>query len=182
MSTITETPTLAVELVPSPVWGSNLRTLAPKAWPRLRQLTRERSDGCAYCDGPAAQCHEGWAYDEHDERFGTQRLTALLMVCEDCHRVVHLGRTGKVEGAKGISKAKAHLAAVNGWTADEVERHVADAQSTWTRRSAMGWGLDLTAAEGYGLTRDDLDDLPFVVDATVRHEVTGAGLPAAMAR
>ena len=171
-------PTLAVEMVPGHLWGSNLRSLSPDTWQIVRERAREQATRCAFCDGPPAHCHEAWEYEEHDAQDGTQVLGAVVMICEPCHEVIHLGRTGKVLGPDAFDRALAHLATVNGWTTEQVEAHVAEAQRTWERRSMMRWGLDLApVVEQYGLSADDLRGWPVSMNAIVRHESTGSGLP-----
>lgn len=165
---------LTVEMVPVPLWGSNLRTLAPEAWRIVRARARAEAESCAYCGEAPEHCHEVWEYAEHDGDEGTARLVHVAMVCEHCHDVVHLGRTGKVHGVAGIDQAKAHLGAVNGWSDEQVEAHVAQAQATWERRSAMRWGLDFgPVVHEYGLSADDLRGIPVAMSAIVREEVAG---------
>ena len=178
MSTSAAMPTLAVEMIPEPVWGSNLRKLAPDTWQIVRARARAQATRCAFCAGPPAHCHERWEYEEHDAQDGTQVLGAVVMIGERCHEVIHLGRTGKVLGPDAFARALAHLGTVNGWTTEQVEAHVAEAQRTWERRSTMRWGLDLApVVEQYGLSADDLRGWPVSMNAIVRHESTGSGLP-----
>ena len=175
MGTRSDNPTVAlgVELIPEPLWGSNLRRLAPEAWDIVRSRARSEATCCAFCGGPAEHCHERWEYQEHDDCEGTARLTRVAMICEHCHEVVHLGRTGNVHGMAGLDQAKAHLAAVNGWSAAQVEAHVAAARATWERRSAMRWGLDFSPViKRYGLGPDDLRGIPVAMSAAVREAVT----------
>ena len=175
MSTLSDNPTaaLGVELIPAPLWGSNLRRLAPEAWSIVRSRARSEATCCAFCGGPAEHCHEVWEYVEHDDHDGTARLARVAMICEHCHQVVHLGRTGNVHGKAGVDRAKAHLVAVNGWSTAQVEAHVAEAQATWARRSAMRWGLDFgPVVEGYGLGPDDLRGCPVAMNSLVREAVT----------
>ena len=47
--------------------------------------------------------------------------------------------------------AARHLAKVNGWTALEAERYIADQFAVWERRSVFQWQLDLSWLEECGI-------------------------------
>lgn len=172
MSTTTAIPTLSVELVPAPLWGQNLRKLAPETWRSIRARAHAEAVSCAFCGGAPEHCHEAWKYVEHDSHEGTATLARVVVICEDCHDVVHLGRTAKVGGPDAFERAKAHLGRVNGWSAEQVDAHVAKAHDAWERRSAMRWGLDFgPVVTEYGLSAGDLRGWPVTMSPTVREEV-----------
>jgi len=138
------TPKLLSELVPSSTWGWNLRSvLTTEGWDVLRKSAYVKAQyRCEVCSGRGpdhpVECHERWVYDD---RKRIQKLVGLEALCPSCHEVRHLGRA--ISEGRG-PKAKAHMAAVNGWTPDQVEQHINEAMLLWKRRSNFVWKLDLT--------------------------------------
>jgi hypothetical protein len=141
-----------VELVPATCWYSNARSdLDPADWDRVRRAVyRAAGYRCEICGGRGEQhpveCHELWLFDE---RRLVQRLVRMMALCPACHHVKHLGAAS---AAGHGTAARAHLAAVNGWTTERAERHIADAFATWQRRSRQEWQLDITHLAAYGVT------------------------------
>jgi hypothetical protein len=57
---------LAIELIPEPCWGMNLRSVLPDSrWTKISRQVREAASGkCQICDGTTSvQCDEQWTYD-----------------------------------------------------------------------------------------------------------------------
>jgi 5-methylcytosine-specific restriction endonuclease McrA len=84
---------LAIELIPEPCWGRNLRSVLPdRRWTKISREVREAAGGkCQICGGTSHdQCDEQWTYDDKRR---IQRLTALRAVCQMCHNLMNLGRT-----------------------------------------------------------------------------------------
>lgn len=131
---------LTVELVPQSSWGDNVRSLvAPDKWDELRRACYRAAGWCCEVCGEGNQpphCHEVWRYDDASH---VQRLVRLITLCPDCHEVKHIGRA-RVMGR--IEPALAHLAAVNGWSRAEAQRHVDDAFAVWRSRSEHPWTVD----------------------------------------
>lgn len=139
-------PKLTVELVPRGQWGANLRAQLTRAqWNRCKKYAKERSGGvCAVCGGVGSrypvECHEQWEYDESGPA-RVQRLVGLIALCPSCHLVKHYGRAQ----ARGFRReALEQLMAVNAWTVEQAEAHVAEAGRVWFERSRHDWELDLT--------------------------------------
>ena len=143
---------LTIELVPQTCWFSNVRSEVSAAdWDRLRKLTSDAAGGqCEVCGGQGpkwpVECHEIWGYD--DARH-TQTLLGLTALCPACHEVKHIG-LANIRGRGDI--AARHLAKVNGWTAREAERYIAEQFAAWERRSKFQWTLSLDWLEQNGVT------------------------------
>jgi hypothetical protein len=137
-------PPLTIDLVPKPCWCTNLRTLLTDTeWDAIRKPMVEAAAGrCEVC-GVAwtkspLQSHEIWAYDV-DNR--AQRLTRLVVLCPDCHNAKHYGRAQQI-GYDG--EARAQLAKVNGWSAQQVKEHIDQAFAQWDERNKIAWELDVS--------------------------------------
>jgi post-segregation antitoxin (ccd killing protein) len=85
---------------------------------------------------------------EYDEAVETQRLVRMIALCPACHEVKHIGLAG-IKGRGDV--ARAHLAAVNGWTAAFASRYVDEAFAVWRARSGRAWSLDVSALVSYGI-------------------------------
>ena len=144
-------PKLTIELVPQTCWFSNVRKqVSDKDWNRIRSQVYEQADRrCEVCGGQGTrhpvECHEVWEYDEAAE---VQRLVRMIALCPACHEVKHIG-LAEVRGRADL--AQAHLAEVNGWTAELAARYVNEAFDTWRRRSSRTWSLDISALGTYGI-------------------------------
>jgi hypothetical protein len=138
---------LVVEMIPGPVWGSNVRSRVYRpVWDRLRRAVYAAAGNvCELCGGVGrrhpVECHEVWEYDESRR---VQRLVRLIALCPACHAVKHFGRMMKMGRAE---EAVAHLMAVNGWDRETTLAHVEEAIRTWRRRSNWSWTVDLSALE-----------------------------------
>jgi hypothetical protein len=162
---------LAVELVPSTCWLSNVRSLMKRtAWRRLAAEGRRWGRRCEICGGRgrqhAVECHEVWSYDG---RRGVQLLTRLQSLCPMCHRVKHLGRTVNVGYGE---QAYAWLARVNGWDPAMTERYTKAVFDQWAARSQRAWTLDLTAlGQTYQVPLGDLGLESYVLAPREREQM-----------
>ncbi len=135
---------LTIELVPQTCWFSNVRSEVGAAdWDTLRKaVAAEAGNRCEVCGGRGprwpVECHEIWQYDDAAHR---QTLLGLTALCPACHEVKHIG-FANVRG-RGHLAAK-HLAAVNGWTAAQADRYIAEQFAVWQERSRFDWTLDLS--------------------------------------
>jgi hypothetical protein len=142
---------LTIELVPKTCWFSNVRKhISNSEWDLLRKETyRKAKNRCEICDGVGSkhpvECHEIWNYD--DETY-TQRLEGLIALCPSCHSVKHIGLASLNDH---FGEAVAHLAKVNGWSALEAEKFVANELRIWKERSQHEWTLDLSWLEHKGI-------------------------------
>jgi hypothetical protein len=129
---------LEPELVPEPLWGlSGRRLLKRSVWDKIRkEILTEQDNTCAICGDRRNKrmiCHEVWDYDDAS---AVATLSGFDIHCPDCDAVQHIGQTG-VRGYH--DEAISHMAKVNGTTAGEAERLVAQAFQTWRRRSGTPW-------------------------------------------
>jgi hypothetical protein len=135
---------LRIELVPESCWYSNLRDVLPtEAWDRIRRHVYAACGWrCAICGarGPL-HCHEVWSYDDAAR---IQRLEGCLALCEDCHRVKHLGYAGILasEGRLDFERLVAHFLRVNRCDRATFEQHRAAAFVEWEERSRHVWTTD----------------------------------------
>ena len=144
-------PRLTIELVPQTCWFSNVRSEVSLAdWDWLRKTTAANAEiRCEVCGGRGpkwpVECHEIWDYDDARRVQTLRRLTAL---CPTCHEVKHMG-FANVRGRGDI--AAKHLAKVNGWSAPEADRYIAEQFAVWERRSRVEWTLNLSWLEQCGI-------------------------------
>lgn len=130
---------LALELVPSTMWGKNVRAFV--SWENWNKLKWEfQSANCAVCgkEGYSRELHEQWQFD--DKRC-IQRLVGLIEICQDGHLAMHLGRAELIGKA---AFAREHLKAVNAWSDQQTDRHISTAFAKWHRRSKRNYSLDLS--------------------------------------
>lgn len=142
-----------IQLVPVPLWGSNMRKLMPRSqWRKLREALLDRHGlRCAICGAEAEEsrtlnAHEEWVYDEASDP-ATARLTGVTLICWHCHHVGHWGVT-KTLVAQGnltqraIDDTIAHFCRLNKATKKAFEAHEKQATKEWERRSQRKWRID----------------------------------------
>lgn len=135
-------PVLRPWLVPSPLWGKNLRAILSKDdWDRVRRHAYEEAGRrCRVCGGCGPQwpveADEGFAYD--DDAL-THTLMGVIGLCPTCHEVRHWGKTimkGREEAAFD------HLRRVNGWSEEAAISAIDEAFEMWEWRSSRSWKSD----------------------------------------
>lgn len=139
------------DLLPSNVWGSNLRGIFSRdQWDTLRLPVCAAADNrCEVCDEHSIDdrgrqrrpdCHELWHF-ESTGKSKLQRLIRLIALCVDCHRVQHIGRA-QVKGE--LPLVRRQLMKVNSWTDAQVKRAIDDAVARFEWRGRYDWDLDLS--------------------------------------
>lgn len=157
-----QTAKLTIDLIPSTMWGKNVRKVISKQnWEEFRYTfgatvecpsiknwnlpVRVHSDKvqCSICgiSVETMELHETWQFDDKKQ---IQRLTGLIPLCSNCHLSIHLGRAYQIGKAE---KAVEHLQKVNGWNENQVQKHIASAMGTWQKRSSKKYILDLSWLE-----------------------------------
>lgn len=143
---------LAIELVPSTCWFSNVRSeVTRKVWDTLRrQVYAEASNACEICGGQGrrhpVECHEDWHYDDATK---VQTLRRMLALCPACHEVKHFGLAEK----RGRGQAAFnHLRKVNGWSIDEAVDHLSRGILAHRQRSLHEWTLDISFLREFGVS------------------------------
>jgi hypothetical protein len=140
---------LAVELVPAPCWGRNLRSrVQPNTWDLIRSYTLQRAKGkCQICEAKIsraenawefrAECHEIWRYEDLTLK---QVLSDVLALCSLCHEVKHIGLAGMNDR---LTIAKKRLCKLNNWSNEIMEEYLAICWKIWRYRSRNHWTRDL---------------------------------------
>lgn len=138
-------PKLTVELVPSTQWEDNLRSrLTKHQWDSLRAACYQKAGHvCEVCGGRGpkhpVECHEIWDYDD---RSLIQRLTGLVALCPNCHKVKHIG-FAITQGQDSFLRALGHLATVNQWPMELAMEYVDRQFQIHKIRSQRQYHLDL---------------------------------------
>lgn len=140
------------DMLPENVWGSNLRGILSRAdWDRLRiPVCESAGNRCEVCGQPGydpdngrprrPDCHELWHF-EVSTGSAVQRLTRLIALCPNCHRIQHAGRAA-VRGE--LSMVVEQLRVVNAWNDSEIRLALDNADKRYRWRRQFSWDLDLT--------------------------------------
>jgi hypothetical protein len=143
---------LAIDLVPAPLWGKNLRKMLGKdAWYRLRDRAAPPGKPCVICRrNLGTHGHEVMNYLETGGQIAIAQLTAIIRICQDCHSVSHWGRFKALLKEKEITKKEfnrvlKHALAVNGCTKAEWNKHVEESFALWQHRSLLTWKIEFGA-------------------------------------
>ena len=135
---------LTVELVPSTVWFSNLRSILKESqWGKIKRKTFAKAGyRCEICGGCGlkwpVECHEIWHYDDEKK---IQTLSGLIALCPSCHEVKHIGLATK-NGRR--DKAALHLSKINNWSQKLTDTYIDEQFDKWKERSNYQWQLDIT--------------------------------------
>lgn len=145
-------PKLAVDLVPTTCWYTNVRScVEPDDWKRISLGVKLRAGRkCELCGTPANR--EQDIHLEAHERFdyvdGVQVLKRLVCACNRCHHAIHYCRA---EALNEEQTAREHLRRVNGWDEATLDQHLREANQRWRERSSKQWELDLSIIESAGI-------------------------------
>ena len=137
---------LFVDLIPSTCWATNVRKCVhPRDWDRLRRHVYNRVNNRCECCGSSErlEAHERWQYANQ-----TQKLMRIVALCEMCHLATHIGYADIV-GRE--ADARAHLARVRNFNADETQAHIDEAFRLFRTRSQTTWNLDLSLITDNGI-------------------------------
>jgi hypothetical protein len=137
-------PRLAVELIPKPCWGKNLRNALPRAkWEQLSdQVRTQYNQRCGICGASGKlHCHERWRYDE---TAFVQRLDGLIALCELCHQAKHMGRTATLarEGVLDYNRVVEHFCQVNKCSRGSFDIYLSEEYADWDWRNKHEWRTD----------------------------------------
>lgn len=151
-------PKLTIELIPSTVFFSNVRSNIPKKdWDKLRKDSYEKAQNkCEICGDTGknqgykhdVECHEIWDYNYLTE---SQILTGLISLCPRCHQIKHIGRTFAI-GKQ--AEAFNHIEKVNEWNHKEVVTYLAECFIEHKKKSKIHWKLDISILkENFGVNK-----------------------------
>lgn len=144
------------DLLPSNVWGSNLRGIFSRdQWDALRlPVCAAAGNRCEVCREPSVDergrprrpdCHELWHFDSTGET-RVQRLIRLIALCVNCHRVQHIGLA---QVKNQLPLVRTQLKKVNSsWTDREVDTAMRNAADRFKWRGRFDWDLDLSLLQG----------------------------------
>jgi hypothetical protein len=138
---------LTIELVPAPLWYTNLRKLLPrKEWDKIRKSVYEAyGHKCGICGAEGKlECHEIWEYDDENH---IQILKGFIALCPLCHRVKHFGRTSVLAAQGEITDEEyeevvQHFMKVNRCDREAFKQHVREALEQWKQRSEHRWEVN----------------------------------------
>jgi hypothetical protein len=142
---------LQIELVPTPLWGINLRTaLTPTKWRRIRSdaVAIGACEVCAAADPAKLHGHERWSYCEDDGGAeGVAHLLGVGSVCRQCHAVKHFGSTQNIAAGNPaytdmVEDAIKHFCKVNGVNRKAFDKHSDAALEAHLIQNAMKWAVD----------------------------------------
>ncbi len=142
---------LTIELVPQTCWFSNVRSIASnKDWNKLKKITSSKANyKCEICGGKGpkwpVECHEIWDFNDSKK---LQKLVGLIALCPSCHEVKHIGFANTQGRGKIAAK---HLATINKWPNDKVNKYIHEKFQEWKARSKYEWELDIKFLEQYGI-------------------------------
>lgn len=143
----------AINPVPAPLWGVNLRAMLTKTeWRKLREgLIAERGLKCETCGRVESEskdiaAHEEWDYDTSATP-AIAKLTGIKLSCWHCHAVEHFGATksmaasGEV-GAYAVEDTIEHFCRLNGVGRAEFDAHHEAAFAEWSKLNSLEWNMD----------------------------------------
>jgi hypothetical protein len=148
---------VAGDLIPNTSWGSSLSNMLTKgSWDKLRiPLIEKNNNVCQICGTRHASLdvHEVWSYalpsqeeiweaqDMGAAAFGIQRLDDLMAICKECHKMFHLGFANV---NNELDAVLSRLAAVNGWSQEQVSSYSDLVGKRYEDASEAYWALDFT--------------------------------------
>lgn len=151
---------LQFSLIPTPLWGRNLRSIMGRSrWRKLREeLLAGRDLICDVCgtdvgDVSELKGHEQWRYSEKKRTSSIAKLIGMSFVCELCHDAEHFGRIQKlrIDGQLTDDRVKQivrHYCRVNDVSRMQFDEDLALAHEEHLRRSQLKWLVDWGAYRG----------------------------------
>jgi hypothetical protein len=146
---------LVIELVPSKVWFSSIYQIYRERkqlnkWEKIKKEIFEREGRqCWICGKEAShlEAHEFWEYDDENH---IQKLVAIHLLCNMCHKIKHIGfwcytKDGRKQLTKeGLNKEELinHFCKVNNCSKKDFEKHEENAFNVWKERSKYYWKQD----------------------------------------
>jgi len=138
---------LTIELVPSTIWRSNIRSLVSReVWDKIRKEQYEKAGHkCEICGvSDRLHCHELWKYDD-EYQYHIQRLDGFIILCENCHMIKHAGFSmHTLQGSKIYDRntLTEHFCKVNNCKREDFIKHENEAFKEWEERSKFRWKQD----------------------------------------
>ena len=148
---------LKIEMVPEPLWNTNLRyLLKPKKWQEIRKIELKRTQNdkyqfcCEICTRAkdSLDCHEIWVYDDVNH---IQTLEGLIMLCKQCHLIKHIGFSSNLamEGKCNFNGLIQHFCYLNKLTPEDFYNHYLEEYGKWEERGKHEWTQNLNFITNY---------------------------------
>jgi hypothetical protein len=138
---------IKIQRLPVSAYFQNARTALPEGqWPYISHtVLRNARYVCAACgEHTAEHVHEEW---EWDVTTGTQRLVALVPLCEPCHNATHLWFAAH---QNRYAEALTRIMRVNNCTFTELRKEAAKEDMRIAGLDAVPtWTLDITMLDAY---------------------------------
>ena len=147
---------LELDLIPMPLFGLSIAQTQRTAWKKLRYWALESEGCCEICDSETdkLEVHEKWTYTVNGIT-GIQRLSDLFVLCADCHRFKHYGRSEIVLTPRQLAELKQHAMRVNGCSVQDLNRHIKSAEYRWRQLNKLVWTQDFSPWLPYQCYRCD---------------------------
>jgi len=147
---------LTMELVPEPLWHTNLRyRFDNKKWKKIRQSCLDKNGKeCKVCKYAAKilDCHEVWEYDDKKK---IQKLADIIPLCKSCHLVKHPGFAMLLanEGKYNFDKLIRHFLKINGngITEEDFMVYMQHQFEEQDERNQHEWTQDISFVYDYGV-------------------------------
>lgn len=143
---------LTIDMIPSTSFMDNVRKVVSKSdWDIIRRETYAKyNHACGSCgtSGVVLECHEIWEFDDINN---VQKLTGLIALCSDCHRIKHFGFAQVLadRGELDLNALIRHFLKVNRCRMVTFNRHWKDSVKIWETRSKKQWKVDLGECQKY---------------------------------
>ena len=140
---------IITQLIPKPLWGENPRTAFGKSgWDRIRkQVYKDAGYRCEVCGGRGhhhpVEAHELYIFEP-----GLVTCVGIIALCPMCHKACHPARTCSVDGETEYLKVRKHMATVNNWTEQQVQKYWERCLDEWRCLSSIpDWKTDWSYVE-----------------------------------
>lgn len=147
---------LTIELIPSSMWYLSLYNIYEKCnqtfrWNKIKEeLLKKEGPRCWVCgkEETRLEAHEDWDYDDENH---VQKLVAIHLLCDRCHKIKHIGywcymETGRERLEKlGLTREDLidHFCEINNCSLEEFKEYEFEALEKWEERSKFKWEQDL---------------------------------------
>lgn len=143
---------LTIDMIPATSFMDNVRKAVSQSdWDIIRRETYakyNRTCGACGTTGVVLECHEIW---EFDDKNNVQKLTGLIALCSNCHRIKHFGYAQVLadQGKLDLEALVRHFLKVNRCRMVTFQKHWQQSVKTWEKRSKKQWTVDLGECAKY---------------------------------
>jgi hypothetical protein len=143
---------LTIDMIPHTSFMNNVRKVVSQSdWDIIRRETYTKyNHACGACGMAEVvlECHEIWGFDDKNN---VQKLTGLIALCSDCHRIKHFGFAQMLadRGELDIESLTRHFLKVNRCRRVTFDKHFKESVRLWEERSKRQWTVDLGECAKY---------------------------------